>query len=259
MNDQFESLRHTPRKDVSRGSETLVAPKLLPRLRRECDAGGGAQHQQRHKANRRCPPVRLSVSWHNTTGHEKCGDTQLGLPLEKGSSRFTYAADRRGRRNGSIHRLHAPGTPFVERLQMMRFFILAIVLCSVVSSHACSAEDGGAKDPFPAGSVWMGDMRLAKEDSRTGQAALTVAERNGETFKGALVVKGPGGRVFTFEVTGTAPTKAAGAVICETPKEGLQQLKLRGKLSNGVTTLGVVGTSPFGDKGAAAIVLKQKL
>jgi L-aminopeptidase/D-esterase-like protein len=141
----------------------------------------------------------------------------------------------------------------------MRLFILAAMLCSVLSPHSYTAEDGAAKDPFAAGSVWMGDMRLARKDSGTGQAALTIAERNGETFKGAFVVKGPGGRIFTFEVIGTAPAKAAGPVICETPKEGLQQLKLRGKLSNGVTTLGVVGTSPFGDKGAAAIVLKQKL
>ncbi len=115
-----------------------------------------------------------------------------------------------------------------------------------------------SKDPFAAGSTWIGDVRVAGREG-VGHAGLTISERMGESFKGEFVIRGPMGKMITLEVSGTATNKASGPLIFETKKEGISQLKMRGKLNNNAATVSFVGTSPFGAKGVGAIVLKPKI
>lgn len=131
---------------------------------------------------------------------------------------------------------------------------VALVLAGGISAFA--ADD--AKDLFSAGSVWTGDVPVGGKEG-TGKAILTISERVGESFKGEFAVHGPAGKVTGFEVGGTATAKASGAVIFATEKQGVAQLKMRGKLTDNAVNLVFVGTSPFGGKGGGGIVLTPKL
>jgi len=133
---------------------------------------------------------------------------------------------------------------------------MAVALFFAGEITAFAADD--VKDQFAAGSVWNGELRVAGKEE-AGKAILTVSERMGESFKGEFLAKSPAGKVVTFQVSGTATNKASGAVIFETEKQGVSQLKMRGKLTNNAVNLVFVGTSPFGGKGGGAIVLTPKL
>ena len=139
----------------------------------------------------------------------------------------------------------------------MRTFVTLAVAVLLSGAVTASAADE-AKDPFAAGSVWVGEVRIPGRNE-AGKAGLTVSERTGESFKGELVVQSPAGKDISFNVSGTATNKASGAVIFETEKEGVSQLKMRGKLLNNAVNLVFVGTGPFGGKGGGAMVLKPKL
>jgi hypothetical protein len=136
--------------------------------------------------------------------------------------------------------------------------VLSMVVVGLLGSAISLFAADEAKDPFAAGSVWAGEVRLPG-GREPGNAALAVSERMGESFKGEFVVRSPAGKDVTFEISGTAPNKASGSVIFETKKEGIAQLKMRGKLTNNAVTLVFVGTGPFGGKGGGAMVLKPKL
>ncbi|WP_156514206.1 hypothetical protein [Planctomyces sp. SH-PL14] len=131
---------------------------------------------------------------------------------------------------------------------------VALFLASGITAFAADE----AKDQFAAGSVWNGEIRVAGKEE-AGKAVLTVSERMGESFKGEFIVRSPAGKVVTFQVSGTATSNASGAVIFETEKQEVSQLKLRGKLTNNAVNLVFVGTSPFGGKGGGALVLTPKL
>lgn len=142
---------------------------------------------------------------------------------------------------------------------MMRTLVATLVVMFLSTQAACVlGDDAEDKDTFSAGSLWVGEVRIGPKEVPPGTGALTIGERTGEKFKGELSVRGPGGKTTTWDVEGTATRKATGAIIFETKKEGLSQIKLRGKLLNGVATLAFVGTGPFGEKGGGGMVLKKK-
>jgi hypothetical protein len=139
---------------------------------------------------------------------------------------------------------------------MMRAILsIAVVALLAGTPPAFCADE--PKDPFAAGSLWTGEVRLPGR-TEPGRAGLTVSERMGESFKGEFVVRGPAGKDVKFDVSGTATKGTSGPVIFETKKEGVSQLKMRGKLTDNAVNIVFVGTSPFGGKGGGAIVLKQK-
>ena len=88
---------------------------------------------------------------------------------------------------------------------------------------------------------------------------LTISERRGETFKGEMSVKSEGADLRTHNVSGTATTKASGPVIFESEKVGVAQVKLRGKLLNGVAIPSSSGTGPGGRKTTGEFHLRSKL
>jgi len=139
-------------------------------------------------------------------------------------------------------------------MRVVLWMAVAIFLAGEITAFAADE----VKDQFGAGSVWAGEIRVAGKEE-AGKAVLTVSERMGEAFNGEFVVRSPAGKVATFQVSGTATNKASGAVIFETEKQGISQVKLRGKLANNAVNLVFVGTSPFGGKGGGALVLTPKL
>lgn len=112
-------------------------------------------------------------------------------------------------------------------------------------------------DPFAAGSVWSGDFKIATQKI-TREWVLTITERKGKDFKGSILAKDRNMEIQTFNVAGTATDKANGAIVCQSEKKGLAQVKLTGKLQDGEAVLVFSGTNELGIEGAGIATLKPR-
>jgi hypothetical protein len=102
-------------------------------------------------------------------------------------------------------------------------------------------------DPFAAGSVWAGDFKVALAGQPIRKWVLTVTQRRGKDFKGNILVK---------DRDGVAPDKANGAIVCQSERKGLAQVKLTGKLQDGEAVLVFSGINALGIPGAGTATLK---
>ena len=113
-------------------------------------------------------------------------------------------------------------------------------------------------DPFAEGAVWVGDFKVAQKGTAVLKWALTITERSGTKFRGDILVKNRDMEVETIRVAGTATDKARGAIVCQTERKGLAQVRLTGKLENGEAVLIFSGINDLGVRGAGVATLKPK-
>ncbi len=115
-------------------------------------------------------------------------------------------------------------------------------------------------DPFAAGSVWVGDFKVANANANLPirKWVLTVNERRGKNFKGTILVKDQNMAIQTINFAGTATDKANGAIVCQSEKKGRAQVNLTGKLQDGEAVLVFAGTNAVGNLGAGTATLKPQ-
>lgn len=113
-------------------------------------------------------------------------------------------------------------------------------------------------DPFAEGSVWAGDFKVALANQPIRKWVLTVTERRGKGFKGNILVKDRDMVIQTIKIAGMATDKANGAIVCQSERNGLAQIKLSGKLQDGEAALLFSGTNDLGIPGAGTATLKPQ-
>ena len=110
-------------------------------------------------------------------------------------------------------------------------------------------------DQFRVGVVWVGEARI---NGKTGRWAVSISERDGQKFKGAVAMQGPDGKKAEVPVSGTAPSKGDGLVVLESPLVGRAKVFMRGRLSNGEIALALSATNRMGDKSFGSATLRPK-
>jgi hypothetical protein len=117
--------------------------------------------------------------------------------------------------------------------------------------------DATTDDPFEPGRVWVGEA--VNNDKIKTKWALSVSERKGRTFKGAIAAINSDGNKVEFEVSGKAPDNGNGLVEFESPLIGRAKMFMRGTLRNGEIALAFSGTTRLGQEffGSAALRPKQ--
>lgn len=121
-----------------------------------------------------------------------------------------------------------------------------------VTKNVRAAKD----DPFEPGVVWIGDA--INNDKIKTQWVLSVSERKGRTFKGAIAAINSDGNKFEFEVFGKAPEQDSGLVEIESPLIGRAKMFMRGTLRNGEIALAFSGTTRLGQKFFGSAYLRPK-
>jgi hypothetical protein len=118
-------------------------------------------------------------------------------------------------------------------------------------------DTGAAKDdPFEPGSVWVGEA--INNDKIKTKWALSVSERKGRTFKGAIAAINSDGNRLEFEVSGKAPDQGGGLVEFESPLIGRAKMLMRGTLRNGEIALAFSGTTRLGQKFFGSATLRPR-
>ncbi len=110
-------------------------------------------------------------------------------------------------------------------------------------------------DPFRVGVVWVGE---AKSGANLGKFALSISERDGENYKGAIVTVTADGQKNEMPVAGKAPTGAEGEFTLQTSMVGRAQFFARGRLNNGEVALAFSGTNALGEKKVGPATLRPK-
>ncbi|MCA8985641.1 MAG: hypothetical protein R3C12_22940 [Planctomycetaceae bacterium] len=111
-------------------------------------------------------------------------------------------------------------------------------------------------DLFEPGAVWVGEA--INNDKKKTQWALSVSERKGRTFKGAIAAINSDGNKLEFEVSGKAPEHGSGIVEFESPLIGHAKMFMRGTLRNGEIALVFSGTTRLGQKFFGSATLRPK-
>ena len=119
-------------------------------------------------------------------------------------------------------------------------------------NDASAARD----DLFEPGTVWVGEA--INNDKVKTQWALSVSERRGRTFKGAIAAINSDGNKLEFEVSGKAPEHGSGLVEFESPLIGRAKMFMRGSLRNGEIALAFSGTTRLGQKFFGSATLRPK-
>ena len=114
----------------------------------------------------------------------------------------------------------------------------------------------GKDDPFEPGNVWSGEA-INNEKVKT-QWALSISERNGRSFQGAIAAINSDGKKVEFAVSGKAPERGSGLVEFESPVMGRAKMFMRGTLRNGAIALAFSGTTPLGQKFFGSATLRPK-
>jgi septal ring factor EnvC (AmiA/AmiB activator) len=120
------------------------------------------------------------------------------------------------------------------------------------------AKDGdeATDDPFQPGTVWAGEA--INNDKIKTQWALSISERNGRNFKGAIAAINSDGKKLELPVSGKAPDRGSGLVEFESPVMGRAKMFMRGTLRNGSIALAFSGTTPLGQKFFGSATLRPK-
>jgi septal ring factor EnvC (AmiA/AmiB activator) len=111
-------------------------------------------------------------------------------------------------------------------------------------------------DAFKPGVVWIGEA-INNEKGKT-RWALSVSERKGHNFAGAIAAINSDGKKVEFSVTGKAPEHGEGLVQFESPLLGRAKMFMRGTLRNGAIALAFSGTTPLGKKIFGSATLRPK-
>ncbi|MCA9174214.1 MAG: hypothetical protein KDB14_06975 [Planctomycetales bacterium] len=123
---------------------------------------------------------------------------------------------------------------------------------AAVAGAAVAAKD----DPFQPGVVWVGEA-INNDKSKT-QWALSVSDRKGRAFQGAIAAINGDGNKLEFEVSGKAPEHGSGLVEFESPLIGRAKMFMRGTLRNGEIALAFSGTTRLGQKFFGSATLRPK-
>jgi len=119
------------------------------------------------------------------------------------------------------------------------------------------ADPADQQDHFAPGVVWIGDAK-SNIEKRGTRWALSVSERDGKKFSGAIAAVLPDGKKVEFSVSGTAPSMGNGLVVIESPLVGRAKMFLRGRVTNGQIALAFTGTTALGEKMFGSATLKPK-
>jgi hypothetical protein len=112
------------------------------------------------------------------------------------------------------------------------------------------------RDPFEPGALWVGEA--INNDKIKTQWALSVSERKGRTFRGAIAAINSDGTKLEFEVSGKAPEVGNGLVEFESPLIGRAKIFMRGNLRNGEIALAFSGMGRLGQKFVGSATLRPK-
>ncbi|MCC9609428.1 hypothetical protein LOC68_05260 [Blastopirellula sp. JC732] len=111
-------------------------------------------------------------------------------------------------------------------------------------------------DPFKSGVVWVGEGRGS--DEAPFRWALSVSDRKGGAFEGAIAIITKEGKKIELPVAGKAPTRGNGVVEFESALVGRAKMFMRGTLRNGAIALAFSGTTPLGRKVFGSATLAPK-
>lgn len=103
------------------------------------------------------------------------------------------------------------------------------------------------RDLFATGTIWSGERHFVLPAGLKSQdIRLTITERDQTHFKGEItifrLIEGKS-HTDTYQVKGTATTKAVGSVDFTTEKKGFFQNRFQGKISNGELALDFGGSN----------------